>query len=273
VNNKSAVPDTDLKNGDIVSYEVGDISEPEADLSYNIVYEDDWIVGVNKPGNLLVHKAGASITRNLVFLLRHTSKNPAYAGINSVNRLDRETSGIVLFSKNPDCLRRLHRDFASGNVDKQYVAVVHNAPAEKVMRLELPIGPDVQSSVKYKFCVDRENGKDAVTLVETVAAGSDHALLAVRPLTGRTHQIRVHLAAIGCPVVGDKLYGMSEQKYLTWRNDPARSAGSLEFDRQALHCGELSFVHPRTGAATTIRAPLPEDMQRLIETLNLMGKG
>jgi RluA family pseudouridine synthase len=269
VNDKPAVPETDLKNGDIVSYEAGEISEPEADLAYGIVYEDDWIMGVNKPGNLLVHKAGASITRNLVFLLRHSSNNPAYAGIHSVNRLDRETSGVVLFSKHPECLKRLHRDFASGKVEKEYFAVVHHPPEEKCMRLEMPIGQDQRSSVHYKFCVDAANGKSAVTIIETISAVGEYALLRVRPLTGRTHQIRVHLAAIGSPVVGDKLYGMSEEKYLAWRTDPAGSAGTLEYKRQALHCSRLSFTHPHTGESTTINAPLPNDMRQLIETLNL----
>jgi 23S rRNA pseudouridine1911/1915/1917 synthase len=269
LNDKPAVPDSILRNGDMVSYDVSDIPEPQADLSYEIVYEDDWIVGVSKPGNLLVHKAGASITRNLVFLLRHSSNNPAYTGINSVSRLDRETSGVVLFSKHPDCLRRLHRDFAAGKVDKRYVAIVHHAPAQKMSRLEMPIGQDDQSTVKYKFRVDAMNGKNAVTLIETISATADHALLCAHPLTGRTHQIRVHLAAIGCPVVGDKLYGMSEEEYLAWRADPAGFAPSLEFHRQALHCAELSFAHPHTGLPTSISAPLPEDMKRLIEELNL----
>jgi RluA family pseudouridine synthase len=269
LNEKPAAPDAILRNGDMVSYDVSDIPEPQADLSYEIVYEDEWIVGVSKPGNLLVHKAGASITRNLVFLLRHSSNNPAYEGINSVSRLDRETSGVVLFSKNPDCLRRLHKDFASGKVEKRYVAVVHGAPAQKTSRLEMAIGPDRHSAVKYKFCIDEKDGKSAVTLIETICATADYALLSARPLTGRTHQIRVHLAAIGCPVVGDKLYGMPEEKYLAWRADPERFAQSLEFHRQTLHCAELSFSHPHTGVPTAIRAPLPKDMKRLIEELNL----
>jgi RluA family pseudouridine synthase len=272
VNDRPATPDTDLKNGDVVTYEVGDIPEPEADLSYSIVYEDDWIVGVNKPGNLLVHKAGFSITRNLVFLLRHSSNNPAYAGINSVNRLDRETSGIVLFSKHGDCLRRLHKDFASGKIEKLYFALVHGAPSEKTVQVELPIGPDLESQVKYKFRVDATHGKRAVTRMERISAGPNHSLLVVRPLTGRTHQIRVHLAAIGCAVVGDKLYGMSEEKYLAWRSDPARFAPLCECARQALHCGEISFAHPQTGVRTTIRAPLPEDMRLLMEKLQVAGR-
>jgi RluA family pseudouridine synthase len=271
VNEKPAVPDTELKNGDFVSYDIEDIPEPEADLSYDILYEDEWIVGVNKPGNLLVHKAGASITRNLVFLLRHASKNPAWANIHSVNRLDRETSGIVLFSKHADCLKRLHRDFASGKIEKQYIAVVHNPPQETPMRLDLPIGQDLASSIHYKFCIDKTNGKDAVTLVETIGVSGDYALLRLRPLTGRTHQIRVHLAAIGSPVFGDKLYGLSEEKYLEWRSDPARFAVSLEYKRQALHCSRMTFYHPHSGEKTTIDAPLPDDMRQLIAILNLPG--
>jgi len=269
VNENQALPESILRNGDIVSYEVEDFPEPDADLHYSVVYEDDWLVGVNKPGNLLVHKAGGSITRNLVFLLRHSSKNPSYEGIHSVNRLDRETSGVVLFSKDPGCLRQLHRDFASGKVEKHYTAIVHGIPKEGLVQLEMPIGQDYASAVHYKFTVDRETGKSACTIAETICSGRSHALLSVRPLTGRTHQIRVHLAAIGCPIVGDKLYGMPEDAYLAWRSDPSKFALSLEFKRQALHCGSLKFTHPRTGQTLTIDAPLPPDMHNLMTELGL----
>src|SRR5271157_3746083 len=113
VNNNPSAPDAVVGTGDRITYMLPELVEPEADTNYATVYEDEWIVAINKPGNLLVHRAGISITRNLVFLLRHASGNPAYSSIHSVSRLDRETSGLVLFAKSADSLRSLHRAFAA----------------------------------------------------------------------------------------------------------------------------------------------------------------
>jgi RluA family pseudouridine synthase len=269
VNNAPSLPDTVLNSGDIVSYDLPEFAEPEADTNYSIVYEDEWIMAVDKPGNLLVHKAGRSITKNLVFLLRHCSANPSYASVHAVSRLDRETSGLVLFAKNMDCLRRLHRDFAAGSVAKEYLAVVHNTPGEKSMTVDLPIGQDVASEVSYKFAVDTAHGKSARTVIETVSSAGTYAVIRAKPFTGRTHQIRIHCAAIGTPVVGDKLYGMDEAAYLTWRNDPPGNLHLLEFPRQALHCRTLCFEHPVHRSPLTLNAPIPQDMAALIDKLGL----
>jgi RluA family pseudouridine synthase len=272
VNEKPAQPDIVLVLGDIVSYNFPEIKEPDADTNYSIVYEDEWLFAVNKPGNLLVHKAGRSITKNLAFLLRHASGNPAYASAHAVSRLDRETSGIVLFSKDMECLKKLHRDFAAKTVTKEYLAVVHNAPKEKKCTVDLAIGQEGASTVTYKFCVDQNNGKEAITHVETLCVCESHALVRAMPVTGRTHQVRIHLAAIGCPVVGDKLYGMAESDYLAWRNDPPGHTSLLEFPRQALHCRRLGIVHPATKQEMNLEAPVPEDMKGLIGKLQLEVK-
>jgi RluA family pseudouridine synthase len=273
VNQKPAHPDTGLVIGDIVSYHFPDLKEPDADINYSIVYEDEWLFAVNKPGNLLVHKAGRSITKNLAFLLRHASGNPAYASAHAVSRLDRETSGLVLFSKDMECLKKLHRDFAAKTVTKEYLAVVHNAPKEKKCTVDLAIGQDSASAVTYKFRVDQKNGKEAMTHVETLSVCESHAFVRAMPVTGRTHQVRIHLSAIGCPVVGDKLYGMAESDYLAWRNDPEGHASLLEFPRQALHCRRLGIVHPVTKQEMNLEAPVPEDMKGLIDKLNLKVGG
>jgi RluA family pseudouridine synthase len=269
VNQKPAHPDTGLVIGDIVSYNFPDLKEPDADINYSIVYEDEWIFAVNKPGNLLVHKAGRSITKNLAFLLRHASGNAAYASAHAVSRLDRETSGIVLFSKDMECLKKLHRDFAAKTVTKEYLAVVHNAPRENKCTVNLPIGQDTVSAITYKFFVDQKNGKEATTRIETLCTCEAHALVRAIPVTGRTHQVRIHLAVISCPVVGDKLYGMAESDYLAWRNDPEGHASMLEFPRQALHCRRLGFVHPITKREMSLEAPVPGDMKGLMERLKL----
>jgi 23S rRNA pseudouridine955/2504/2580 synthase len=256
INGITALPDTGLEIGNIVSYNFPDLIEPAADTNYSIVFEDDWIFAVNKPGNLLVHKAGRSITKNLVFQLRHASGNPLYASAHAVSRLDRETSGLVLFSKDFQCLKKLHLDFAAKAVKKEYIAVVHNAPKEIKCTVELPIGQDRASAVTYKFCIDQKNGKEAITHLETLSACETHSLVRAIPVTGRTHQIRLHLTAIGCPVVGDKLYGMPETDYLAWRNDPTGFASLIEFPRQTLHCYRLVFTHPVTKVFMSLEAPI-----------------
>jgi RluA family pseudouridine synthase len=267
VNQVPSAAEAVLRPGDIVSYLMPDFPEPDADTRYGIAYEDEWILAVNKPGNLLVHKAGKSITRNLVFLLRHASGNPRWAAVHAVSRLDRETSGLVLFAKDMETLRKLHRDFAARAVAKEYVAIVHHAPDKPLCAVDLPIGRDTASQISYKFCVDPEKGKNACTVIEWVSGNGGYSLVLARPATGRTHQIRIHCAAIGIPVVGDKLYGLSEEAYLVWRNDP--QSRELEFPRQALHCLRLTFDHPATKKKISLESPIPPDMAALAEKLGL----
>jgi len=265
VNDLPADPQTILRINDFVSYDVPDFDEPKADLRYEVIYEDEWIVGINKSGNLLVHKSGASLTNNLVYQLRHVSNNPAYAGIHSVNRLDRETSGVVLFSKNAECLKTMHRDFASGKVEKEYIAIVKNPPQNRMFTIDTAIGPDANSAISYKFCVDAVHGKQSETRGEVLAENGTLALLRLIPKTGRTHQLRVHCASIGSPILGDKLYGLPEDEYIKWRNDPPAYMGDLGCARQALHCSKLTFSHPVLHTSVTIIAPLPPDMKLMIE--------
>jgi 23S rRNA pseudouridine1911/1915/1917 synthase len=269
VNGVLADPATILRKNDEVTYQVEKFVEPKADLTYCIVFEDEWIMCVNKPGNLLVHKAGRSVTSNLVYLLRHVSGNPAYRFVHSVSRLDRETSGLVLFSKDPECLRLMHRDFAAHNLTKEYYAVVSHPPEEQSFTVDLPIGQDSGSSIHYKFRVDPINGKPAHTDFTVLDTCGDFALIKAVPVTGRTHQIRIHCLASGCPVVGDKLYGMSEQEYLKWREAPDHYDGKLLFHRQALHCSRLTFIHPMLKTPLTISAAIPKDMADLMIALNL----
>ena len=144
-----------------------------------------------------------------------------------------------------------------------------NTPKEKKCTIDLAIGQDSASAVTYKFCVDQKNGKEAVTQVETISVFESYSLVRAMPVTGRTHQVRIHLAAIGCPVVGDKLYGMAESDYLAWRNDPEGHASMLEFPRQALHCRRLGFTHPATKREMSLEAPVPEDIKGLMERQHL----
>jgi RluA family pseudouridine synthase len=257
----------EVVRGDTVAYILPDIEEPPADFDYRIVYEDDWILGVDKPGNLLVHKAGRSIRSNLVYQLRYCHKPAAYPRLNAVNRLDRETSGVVLFAKDAVTLSKMNKALTKRIMRKEYIAIVKGSPSRRAWTSNFPIGKDESSTIHYKFRIDCIKGKDAETRFEAIRVFScSAALLRVRPVTGRTHQIRVHLAACGLPIVGDKLYGMSENDFLAWRRNPDSFRLNGQFPRQALHCASIAFEHPSTGKETVVSAPLPSDMEHLLKT-------
>jgi RluA family pseudouridine synthase len=260
-----------VHGGDIISYDMPDFDEPPADLNYRIVYEDEWILGIDKPGNLAVHRTGRSFRSNLIYQLRYVHA-PAYPDAQIVNRLDRETSGVVLVARTAQVCADLHREFSERRVAKEYLAIVHGIPAQPEATIDFPIGKDDTSAVSYRFVVNGKNAKAAqthVTRLETVGTG--FSLLAVKPITGRTHQIRVHLQAIGHGIVGDKLYGMDDATFLQWREHPEKFRDRLLFERQALHCRAVTFRHPVTGRECRIEAAVPADMQQLLQKLAAGG--
>jgi len=261
-------PSLILTAGDSISYDFPDFVEPPADINYRVIFEDDYILAVDKPGNLLVHKSGKSFRSNLIYLLRYTSGIDRYGAVHTINRIDRETSGIVLLAKDMDCLKKMNALLAKRTIGKEYRAIVQGAPVVSPQTITLPIGQDTASAIHYKFCIDEANGNPAETLIETLrSTASGYSLLRVLPLTGRTHQIRVHLASLGLPILGDKLYGMSEDEYSIWRNSPETYGGVFPIARQALHCCRVCFEHPITHEETIIEAPLPNDMEQLWERL------
>ena len=235
---------------DTISYDPGDFEEPDADLSYTIIYEDDWILGVNKPGNLLVHRAGRSFRNNLAYLLRSDPKRPL-PDCHPAHRLDRDTSGVVLVAKNSEQKAVFGKLFSDGAVTKTYKAVVAGCPDIRLpFVIDGPISEDKNSGLPFKFKVDKD-GKAATTVITGVQRFDNGlSMLTVRPVTGRTHQIRVHLATIGFPIVGDRLY-----------NDKSDIADVSTPRRQALHCESLSFIHPHTNRHCEIKAELPDDIK------------
>jgi len=254
------------RKGDMVSYIADNFDEPPADLNYRIIYEDQWFLGIDKPGNLLVHRAGKSFKNNLMFQLRHVHI-PSYPDSHSAHRLDRETSGAVIVAKSAEARAAIQPQFSSGTIVKQYVAIVHGIPDKHEFTIDKPIGKEELSEVTYKFKVD-SSGKPAITRIEQVTpVGSSYSLLRIKPLTGRTHQIRIHLVSAGYPIVGDKLYGLSEREYLRWRDKPAEIPQTLLIDRHALHCAFIKFLHPFTNKECRIEAPMPSDIKALIEKL------
>jgi len=253
-----------VEGGDRIAYDMPDFEEPPADLGYTIVYEDDWMLGVNKPPNLLVHRSGKSFRSNLMYQLR-CEHAPAYPHANAANRLDRETSGIVIVAKDIPTLRALHKAFAAHTVEKVYCAVVRGVLKPPEGRIERATGRCSGSRIKYRFAVDGQGAKEAQTDFRTLRRfGCEYSLVELRPRTGRTHQLRVHMSSAGHPIVGDKLYGLAEEDFLRWRAGSGGCALDLPIRRQALHCSSVAFTHPHTLKRCEISAPLAPDIQELL---------
>jgi 23S rRNA pseudouridine1911/1915/1917 synthase len=266
-NNEVCAPGQNVSGGDSISYDMPEWLEPPADLRYGIVHEDPWLLGIDKSGNLPVHRSGKSFKSNLIYQLRYVHE-PAFPDAQIVNRLDRETSGVVLVAKEAATCARLHADFRERRVGKEYYAIVHGAPSPSAGTFDAPIGRAVNSAVTYRFCINGHAAKEAITRYECVRTiGRGFALLKLYPKTGRTHQIRVHCAAAGHGIVGDKLYGLSDEEFLRWRADPGLFVGRFLFHRQALHCAAMTFNHPSDKTECRIRAAMPEEMATLIARL------
>lgn len=245
--NNPATPTTIVTQGDIVTYHAPDTSPPRRD--YDVLYEDQWLLGVNKAPHLLVHASGPFIQENLIYQLRHWN-DPPLPDAHLVNRLDRETSGVVLVAKNKAVLRQLSQQFAQTAVHKTYLALVHGRPSPSAGTIDASLIKLPKDEGPPRFAVSNEPAaKTAVTgyaLIHPV--GDDFSLIRLSPKTGRTHQLRVHLALLGHPIVGDKVYGQD----------------SLA-DRHLLHCSSNRFIHPGTKNPLTIDAPLPADMRQFLD--------
>ena len=237
---------------DVIPPPGSDPAAPPAIPALSILYEDGWLVAVDKPrgahtqpprertpGQLAVHELA---------ILRLSLREGRRAELKLLHRLDRITSGVLLFARNHGAARGLARVWAAGEAVKRYLAVVRGAVPEHLEIAE-PIGPD--ASTPGRFRVQR-GGRPARTLVRRLAAAAGLALIEARPLSGRTHQVRVHLAAHGHPVVGDSLYG-----------------GGVAPPGPFLHAWRLELPHPRDGRRLVIEAPLPGDLRTFLDAHRL----
>jgi 23S rRNA pseudouridine1911/1915/1917 synthase len=245
--------------------------EPE-DIPLDIVFEDAHLLVLNKPAGLVVHPGAGTPRGTLVnALLRHVRDLSGVGGVlrpGIVHRLDRGTSGLLVVAKDDETHRSLARQFAGRSVEKEYEALVLGIPTAKSGTITTPIGRDPVH--RRKMSIRAPRGREARSDYRVVAAFDGAAHLRVRIHTGRTHQIRVHLASIGHPVAGDATYGGTRTP--SSRRAAAREA-LLSLRRPALHAARLAFVHPLTGERLSFTAPLPPDMMAVLACLRTTSAG
>jgi 23S rRNA pseudouridine1911/1915/1917 synthase len=232
-----------------------------------VLYEDDHLLALDKPPGIVVHPAPGHFEGTLINALLWRARDWGEGrrpGL--VNRLDRDTSGVLLAVKTPELHHALARSLRAPGAEKEYLAVVHGEPLVDAGRVEHKITRDPAD--RKRRMISKSEGKESVTLyrVMSAAAANGLALLRCRLVTGRTHQIRVHLQAAGWPIVGDPLYGEPRWKGIA---DPGVAAACRDFPRQALHARRLAFVHPKTGARLEFTAPLPPDIAGLLAAAGL----
>jgi 23S rRNA pseudouridine1911/1915/1917 synthase len=250
-----------------------DVPVPE-DIPLEVVYEDEALTVVNKAAGMVTHPAKGHWSGTLVNALQfHFDSLSSLAGAQRpgiVHRLDRDTTGLVLVAKHDAAHKALAQQFEQRTIRKQYLAIVAGVPGRDSDYIERTIGFHPTHREKMAIRLSEDGGKEAATFYEVLERFRGYALLRCSPQTGRTHQIRVHLAHIGHAIVADKLYSGRDRLTLgdlAGPDDPA--ADRVLIDRQALHAYSLRLKHPLTGRELSLTAPLPDDMNRLVEALRL----
>lgn len=264
---RNARPGQRLRAGARIDYHPESIPEPEVSAEIHVLHEDDWMAAVDKPANLPLHPSGKYFRNTLLSqLLLARGETLDAPGLRVVHRLDRETSGVVVFGKTVAATSFLAGQFEHRKASKSYLVLVHGSPPER-FSIDARLGPKRDSRIRKAVGVVRApEGVSAQTDFVRLAAGSDLALLEARPRTGRMHQIRVHLQHAGYPVVGDKMYGVDEEFFLKMSAGESFTQEDEErllLPRQALHAWKLTVMHPRDRTPITFRAPLPSDMAEL----------
>ena len=248
-----------LKHGDVLSLAVEDKEEDvspyiiPADLPLEVIYEDEYVTAINKPYNMPSHPSLGHQLDTAANALAHRYRDRVYV-FRPVNRLDRDTSGCMLTSNTRDASYKMYLAMTGGEIRKSYIAVLDGIPAadEGVLESYMHRKPD-SIIEREETTPDAPDAKPAVTTYRVLAKSGDgtHSIVLASPITGRTHQIRVQFAGIGCPVTGDSLYGTA----------------SVQIERHALHSWRTEFPHPVSGEKISVTAPIPEDMRTLMDAL------
>ena len=242
-----------LRAGDLVAAVTADLEEPDVSeaerpvAEYAIAYEDEHLLVVDKPAGVVVHPARGHPAGTLSQALAGRSAGGEAARPGIVHRLDRDTSGLLVVARTDAVHRALKSLLSSRRLTREYLALVDGHPPARSGTIDAPIGRDRRDRLRISLQTD--SPRQALTHFEVRQRLPTASLLAIRLETGRTHQIRVHLAAIGHPVSGDPLYG---------------TAGRFGLGRQFLHAERLAFAHPVTGHPIDVRSPLPEDLRQAL---------
>ena len=249
-----------------------DAARPFADLP--ILYSDEHLIVADKPARMLTHSTGPSRRSGgdasaAEIAVDRFGPLPSLYGADRpgvVHRLDRDTSGVLVLGRTVPALEALKRAFQAREVEKTYLAIVRGEPRFDTEWIEAPIGRDPSrrdrmSIVTAQDAAEGRAGREAVTYYEVRERFPGFALLAAHPKTGRTHQVRVHLASVGLPLLGETLYGPRGSR------GASSGASSPPCSRQALHAQTLAFAHPATGASVRFEAPLPPDLEAVLAWL------
>jgi len=234
-------------------------NEPQ-DIPLTILFEDEHLLVVDKPAGLVVHPAAGNFDGTLVNALLHYCAG-ALSGIGGVvrpgivHRIDKDTSGLLVVAKTDVAHEGLAKQFAAHSIDRRYLAVVNGVPKAAAGKVDAPLARSATNRKKIAI-VEGSRGKRAVTHWKRLEVLRDAALVECRLETGRTHQVRVHMASIGHPLVGDPVYSRSGKTH-------GKLLKELGFLRQALHAAELGFTHPVTKHKLSFSSPMPPDMQEL----------
>jgi len=248
-----------LEIGDTITALVSETNEEppkEQNIALDVIFEDENVAVINKPAGLVVHPGAGNAENTLVNALLYYWPQIIQVGETErpgiVHRLDKDTSGVLIIAKTPEGCTWLVKQFKTRKAKKSYLALVDGKPPTPTGRIETRIGRDERHRQRMAVTYG-DQGRKADSEFYTVAEYRDHTLLEVNPLSGRTHQIRVHLAFLGCPVVGDQIYG--------------RRKNSLEINRFFLHASKLTVRLPGSIQETEFTAPLPVDLQTILDNL------
>ncbi|HSZ81764.1 MAG TPA: RluA family pseudouridine synthase [Polyangia bacterium] len=269
VNGAASAPSRKLRAGDVIVWAPPDVVTTELvgeEIPLAIVHEDRWLVVVDKPAGLVVHPAAGHETGTLVnALLAHCRDLRGIGGElrpGIVHRIDKDTSGLLVVAKDDATMNALGAAFKAHTIERVYEALVVGKPPGPGGRIDTLYGRDPKDRKRFSSRV--RAGKRAVTNWKLVEAFAGAARVEARLETGRTHQVRVHLAALGCPLLGDQTYGRTPK-------DPALRPVSAALGRQALHARTLGFVHPATGKTMTFHSEPPADMRAALAALRALG--
>jgi 23S rRNA pseudouridine1911/1915/1917 synthase len=236
------------------------------DIPLTVAFEDEHLLVVDKPAGLVVHPAAGNLDGTLVNALLHHCGG-SLSGIGGVarpgivHRIDKDTSGLLVVAKTDVAHEGLARQFAAHSIERRYLAIVSGVPRASHGTIDAPLARSATNRKKIAI-VEGKRGKRAVTHWKRLDLLRDAALVECRLETGRTHQVRVHMASLGHPLLGDPVYGRPEKTHGKLLKD-------LEFHRQALHAAELGFIHPVTKIRLSFASPMPPDMQELFKALGV----